>query len=114
MMTELVEYRVSGTIKSGGKYYCDCRWCNGHDNSVIEDVDYAIEAGDEAEAKRLAELQYTESGGHSFGEWVNVIILAPGEKPPRPHEVELEMLKRWNEGLGLFIAPDPISEAIVQ
>lgn len=106
MIPEPIEYRVTGTIKSGGKYYCDCRWCNGHDNSVIEDVDYGIEAGDEAEAKRLAELQYnTESGDHSFGEWIQVLVLAPGEKPPRPREVELVYLDRWNKGLGLPAEP---------
>lgn len=112
MTHELIEYRVTGTIKSGGKFYCDCRWCNGHDNRVIEDVDYAIEAEDEQEAKRLAELQYTESGGHSFGEWVNLLILPPGEKPPRPREVELALLDRWNKGLGLPAEPEEFNKSL--
>lgn len=101
MIPELIEYRVIGTIKSGGKYYCDCRHCNGHDNSTVEDVEYVIEAENEEDAKRQAEEQYTEFSDYSFGEWITVIVLAPGEKPPRPREVELVFLDRWNKGLGL-------------
>lgn len=106
MLPELTEYRVIATVKGESLNYCDCPHCDGHDpKTAIEEVDYVIKAIDEADAKRLAELEYKTTSEYGFVEWVNLVILAPGEKPPWPREVELVYLDRWNKGLGLPAEP---------
>lgn len=109
MTIELTQYRVIGKIKAAQEEYCDCPHCDGHgEHSITDEVDFIVEAGDEEHAKNLAQLQYDSEGDEKFREWIEVWVLFPGEKPPRPRELELTLLERWNTGQGLPLEVLPL------
>lgn len=81
--------------------YCDCKHCQGHYRREEIRFDELIEADSQQDAKARAIELIQESYDIRKSDLLKApfVILEPGEKI-LTHKAELDLLKRWNEGLG--------------
>lgn len=98
-----MEYRVilNDKLKTVTEY-CDCGHCKGHSHQEEINFDELIEADspEEAKAKAIDLMWETYEVGKSTLAKAPIVILSPGEKV-LSRKAELDLLERWNKGLGL-------------
>lgn len=96
-----MKYRVILNTGKTTTEYCDCSHCRGHESTTGIDFNELIEADSEYEAREAAIKQIKRDEGElSDKELSKIVILAPGEKI-LTRKAELDLLERWNKGLGL-------------
>lgn len=98
-----MEYRIilNDTLRTVVEY-CDCKYCQGHYRKEEINFNELIEAESRQDAKAQAIKLILESYDVSEKDLLKapIVILEPGEKI-LTRKAELDLLERWNKGLGL-------------